>query len=61
MTVSEWLKSMQAVGFEGTFTATNEEEKYKGIVTKDGIKAKRLKTHAESRAEFKQMREKLGK
>ncbi len=56
MSVNEFIKSMAAAGFTGSFKATNGEQSYRGSIEDGGkISTIKVKTVEQSRAEIKDM------
>lgn len=56
MSVNEFIKSMAAAGFTGSFRASNGEQSYRGSIEDGGkISTIKVKTIEQSRAEIKDM------
>lgn len=56
MTVNEFIKSMAAAGFDGSFRATNGEHTFRGTINKDGTISKlKVQSVNESRQKIKEM------
>lgn len=56
MTVNEFIKSMAAAGFDGSFRATNGEHTFRGTINTDGTISKlKVQSVNESRAKIKEM------
>ena len=55
MSVNEFIKSMAAEGFSGSFRATNGEHTYRGTIEDGKISIIKVQTVAESRAKIKEI------
>lgn len=56
MTVNEFIKSMAAAGFDGSFRATNGEHTFRGTINTDGTISKlKVQSVNESRQKIKEM------
>lgn len=55
MSVNEFIKSMAAEGFSGTFRATNGEHTYRGSIEDGKISIVKVQTVAESQQKIKEL------
>lgn len=55
MSVNEFIKSMAAAGFDGSFRATNGEHTYRGTIEGGKISTVKVQSVAESQAKIKEL------
>jgi hypothetical protein len=55
VSVNEFIKSMAAEGFSGTFRATNGEHTYRGSIEDGKISIVKVQTVAESQQKIKEL------